>query len=184
MTSPVDRRVALKTLGATALASFAPNELLAVARSLHTQIDEQRYVFKSLDVEQGELVAVVTELIIPETDTPGARAARVDAFIDLMLTEWFADDERHRFLQGLARLANQDFLRKDGAQRVAILRALEEEALAAPEPSPDAPAKAPFFSVMKWLTLYGYFTSKVAMEQELDPVLFHGTYEGCAPLRR
>ncbi|HXV60086.1 MAG TPA: gluconate 2-dehydrogenase subunit 3 family protein [Vicinamibacteria bacterium] len=174
----------MKTLGTAALVSLAPRELLAAARALHAQIDGERHVFKSLDVEQSELVAVVAELIIPETDTPGARAARVDAFIDLMLTEWFADEERHRFLQGLARLANQDFLRKDEAQRVAILRALEEEALAAPEPPPEAPADAPFFSVMKWLTLYGYFTSKVAMERELDPVLFHGTYEGCAPLRR
>ena len=37
---------------------------------------------------------------------------------------------------------------------------------------------------MKWLTLYGYFTSKVGMEQELAHEIFPGSYDGCAPVRK
>src|SRR4029450_8640250 len=36
---------------------------------------------------QNETVAVIAELIIPQTDTPGARAARVHEHIDLVLSE-------------------------------------------------------------------------------------------------
>jgi hypothetical protein len=36
---------------------------------------------------------------------------------------------------------------------------------------------------LKWLTLYGYFTSEAGMEKELEHVVFPGTYEGCAPMR-
>jgi hypothetical protein len=35
--------------------------------------------------------------IIPETDTPGAKAARVNEFIDVILTEWANDPRAPRF---------------------------------------------------------------------------------------
>ena len=47
-------------------------------------------------------VTTLAEHIIPETDTPGASAARVNEFIDLLLAEWCDDAERERFLRGLA----------------------------------------------------------------------------------
>jgi hypothetical protein len=48
----------------------------------------------------------------------------------------------------------------------------------------NSPAEQPFFAVMKWLTMYGYFTSRVGMEQELQHEVFPGSYDGCAPIRR
>jgi len=50
---------------------------------------------------------VLTDLIIPETDTPGAKAALVNEFIDVILTEWAIDAERQNFLQGLAGIDNR-----------------------------------------------------------------------------
>ena len=50
---------------------------------------------------QNELVITLTELIIPETETPGAKAAKVNEYIDMVLAE--AEPElREKFLQGLA----------------------------------------------------------------------------------
>ena len=40
--------------------------------------------------------------IIPSTDTPGAKGARVNEFIDVILTEWATPEERKNFLDGLA----------------------------------------------------------------------------------
>ncbi len=139
------------------------------------------------------MVTVMAELIIPETDTPGAKAARVNEFIDVMLTEWFTDEERSSFRKGLAELDGDEtpFVEHDPAEQVALLERAEEAALAEQEEratsrslvaTSDSPADQPFFSVMKWLTLWGYYTSEIRMEQELGHVVFPGSYEGCTPI--
>jgi hypothetical protein len=46
----------------------------------------------------------VAEQILPETDTPGARSARVHEFVDRMLAEYYPAADRERFVAGLARL--------------------------------------------------------------------------------
>ena len=62
---------------------------------------------RTLSPEQGEMVLIMGEQILPETDTPGARAARVDRFIDAMLTDFYGEDDRQRFLAGLVRVEAQ-----------------------------------------------------------------------------
>ena len=85
-----------------------PRELFALASETHAQLQDlgetDRHIFKSLDPLQNETVIVVSELIIPETDTPGAKAAKVNEFVDVMLTDWFSEDERTSFERGLAGL--------------------------------------------------------------------------------
>jgi len=195
----MDRRQALKSMGVAALAQLSASELLALASETHAQLQDlgetERHIFKSLDPLQNETVIVVSELIIPETDTPGAKAANVNEFVDVMLTDWFSEDERANFERGLAGLDPDAarFVDLDEAAQVAALSKLEEEALevhnanvqtGGPVAATDSPAEQPFFAVMKWLTLYGYFTSKVGMEQELHFEIFPGSYDGCAPIRK
>jgi glucoside 3-dehydrogenase (cytochrome c) hitch-hiker subunit len=59
---------------------------------------------RTLTPEQSAVVVAIAEAIIPETDTPGARAAHVDQFIDALLTEHVSPAEKERFLSGLTRL--------------------------------------------------------------------------------
>jgi hypothetical protein len=191
----MNRRDALRSMGIAAALPLAASDLFALARAVHQALDD-RYVFLSLDAEQSEIVKIACELILPETDTPGASAARVPEFIDAMLTGWFSEAERRNFLKGLRELEERARL-SGGSGFVALapagqIRALEEmESLALEElstldthrarrgasSSPDAP----FFTVLKWLTLYGYYTSEVGMERELEFEVFPGTYDGCAP---
>ena len=70
------------------------------------------YTYQTLSAAQGELVATISELIIPETDTPGARAARVHEFADLMLTDWFDASDRDHFLAGAGHV--EDLAHVDG----------------------------------------------------------------------
>ena len=88
----------------------------------------------TLTAGQRELVATVAEHIIPATDTPGARAAGVDRFVDAMLTDYYKADERSRFLQGLAELDARaakehgaPFLKTTAAQQVALLTTMDAE---------------------------------------------------------
>jgi gluconate 2-dehydrogenase gamma chain len=59
---------------------------------------------RTLSPEQAEMVLIMGEHILPETDTPGARAARVDRYIDAMLTDYYDAPARQRFLSGLERV--------------------------------------------------------------------------------
>jgi len=193
----MDRRQALRALGAAAFAQLSTRELFAIGQQAHAALDASvhRHSFKSLDPHENDLVVIVSELIIPETDTPGAKAALVNEFVDVMLTEWFTEDERRRFKSGLARLdgGTGPFVDLSSEEQIRTLEELEQEALAFEKElesgggavaDTSSPADQPFFAVMKWLTLYGYYTSRVGMEQELHYEVFPGSYDGCAPVRK
>jgi hypothetical protein len=138
-----------------------------------------------LTPQQNELVATVTELIIPATDTPGARGARVDAFIDGMMADVFTQAERDRFTAGLADLDARAqkangvaFLKATPEQQIAILNAMQAE-----KREPDSKTR-PFFSWLKELTLFGYYTSEIGASQELHYVHVAGRYDGDIPYVR
>ena len=48
----------------------------------------------------------------------------------------------------------------------------------------DLPVDDHFFQRMKWLTLYGYYTSEVGTTEELAQILIPGPYDPCGPVRR
>lgn len=87
--------------------------------------------------ERGEQVATIAEHVIPATSTPGARAARVHEFVDVMLAEYYPADERAHFLAGLAavdaraaRAHGRPFLRCAPAEQRALLTRLDQQAFA------------------------------------------------------
>ncbi|MFQ5790352.1 MAG: gluconate 2-dehydrogenase subunit 3 family protein [Acidobacteriota bacterium] len=204
----MERRDVLKTLGAAfslpILEHLSPGEVLALGQEVHARLRSNvgggRYIFKTLDPHQNQTVSLLADLIIPETDTPGAKAARVNEFIDLMLSEWFTAEERDRFLQGLARLDEESravcgkaLADCDGGQQVELLEAQQAAATESREReqqrtgTPVAAARSAeghFFDVIKWLTLFGYFTSEIGMRDELGYETFPVSYSGCAPFNR
>lgn len=100
-----------------------------------------------LSAEQDEMILSIGEYLIPTTDTPGARAARVNEYIDAMLADYYPDDERDRFLAGLDRV--DDYARRrygarfvdlDEEQQVELAAALHDAAFPAPAREQDPPA--------------------------------------------
>jgi hypothetical protein len=121
---------------------------------------------RSLSATQNDLVVAASELIIPETDTPGAKAAGVNEFIDLMMSDWYPADMRDAFLAGVddldARaeaLHGKSFLEASEEEQTAVLQALESEGMATGGPPS-------FFAMLKELTITGYYTSEVGATQE------------------
>src|SRR6478609_460979 len=51
--------------------------------------------------EQRSLLAAIAERIIPTTDTPGAIAAGVPQFIEMMVADFYETADRNDFLNGL-----------------------------------------------------------------------------------
>jgi hypothetical protein len=101
---------------------------------------------RTLSREQSEAVLTIGEIILPETDTPGARAARVDRFIDAMLSDYYTEADRRRFLAGLERMearAQQTFGARVGAlpaeRQLRLVEALNRQAF----PERGRPGSAP-----------------------------------------
>ena len=130
----MQRRDALRLLVAgAALPTFTP-EVFALFRGAHPA---EGYAVRTLNPHQNATVITMTDLIIPETNTPGAKSTRVNEFIDLILTEWANDDERANFLNGLAdvdkqsnELFGKDFVNASPAQQTALLRSIDDDAMA------------------------------------------------------
>src|SRR5213595_4310709 len=187
----MNRRELLSVLGASAFLPALPGRsarrLGVAGRRVHAAARGRG--LQVLDPHQSETVATIAELIIPATDTPGARAAQVHRFIDLLLAEWAPDDDRKQFLEGLAdvdaraRAASAvDFLGATEAQRNTILTGLDAEAQERRKAKGDAPPA--FFERMKFLTVYGYSTSEVGATGELNYEVIPGSYGGCTELGR
>ena len=185
----IDRREALRQvallLGGTLSASTVAG-VLAGCEARRTP--DGAGTPRALTSRQLELVATIAEHILPETDTPGARAVGVHRFIDAMLAESSPVDERQRFLAGLAdvdvraqRSSGRAFLQCAIPEQRAVLDQLDREVFATAAVAGERDA-TPFFRLMKELTLVGYYTSQIGATRELRHAPVPGRFEGCVPL--
>jgi Gluconate 2-dehydrogenase subunit 3 len=192
----MQRREMLRILAAGAALPALTPDLFAFFRSAHPA---DGYALRTLNLQQNATVVAMIDQIIPETDTPGAKGARVNEFIDVILTEWATDAERQNFLDGLAgvdkqsnELFGKDFSSASSAQQLALLRAMDEAAAFESINRPPRPAdyedeghdkqlQGNFFSVFKGITLHGYYTSEIGFTQELKLQIIPGAQHGCVP---
>jgi len=188
----MQRRDVLRIFAAGAvLPAFSP-ELLALFRQAQPP---PGYKLRTLTAHLNETVIAMAEQIIPATDTPGAKAARVNEFIDVILTEWATPDERAHFLAGLEdtdkqsqKLFGKNFVDASSDQQLAQLRAIDDVTLAGRvarahhgnhvEP-PDQQLKGDFWEVFKRITVHGYYTSEIGFSQELKLQIIPGAQHGC-----
>ena len=191
------RREALRILTAGSLLPALTPELFALYRQAQPP---SGYTPRTLNPQQNDTVVAMVDQIIPETDTPGAKAVRVNEFIDVILTEWANDEERRNFLNGLAEvdktsnaLFSKNFSAASPEQQLALLRSLDEAAAAIRSEKKDPPPfwepagrdlqfQDDFFTVFKRLTLHGYYTSEVGFTQELKLQIIPGSQHGCTDL--
>lgn len=135
--------------------------------------------------DEVALLDEVADTILPDTDTPGAKAAEVGAFIALMVTDTYDDDERAVFRAGMETLDAEcrsdhgvGFMEADGAQRLALLERLDREQVDH-EAARSGEDPVHYFRMIKELTLLGYFTSEVGCRQAQQYVESPGRYEPC-----
>src|SRR6202790_1260234 len=132
----MQRRDALKFLATGAVATPAAPELFAFFQEAHPA---SGYALRTLNPHQNATVILMSEMIIPETETPGAKGARVNEFIDVILTEWATEEDRNHFLEGLAgvdkqsnELYGKDFVDASAMQQLMLMRAMDEALAMAP----------------------------------------------------
>lgn len=142
-----------------------------------------------LNKDQALLVTEVAEIIIPKTETPGAKDVGVPAFIDLVLKDCYSKEDQDRFLAGLQEFDNGAkqaygslFMDLDTTQRLEHVKKVHDAAIEIERTTQPAP-KRPFVLLTKELTMLGFFTSKAGATEVLqyDPV--PGAYKPCVPLK-
>ena len=144
-----------------------------------------------LTKEQGALVAEVAEIIIPRTDTPGAKDAGVPAFIDTLLKDVYTQEDRDRYVSGLqafdeaARSQHgKPFMELGKPQQTELVQAFNDAAVAEELSYDPRPAnlRRPFILMTKELALLGFFTSEPGATQVLQYAAVPGAYQACVPL--
>ena len=153
--------------------------------------------FSAADVA---LLDEIAETILPQTTTPGAKAAKAGAFMALMVTAAYTEPNRQVFQRGLTRVDEAcrqahgvSFMQASAAQRLSLAEALDREQHAemedrAPKRRLRAPAAtagpaepAHYFRMMKELALLGYFTSEVGYTQAMRYVESPGRFDPDVP---
>ena len=182
------------TCGVSWLNTLSPEALLAQGSELHRHVASglmkgQPETFAKLlffNPHQFKTVDTICEMVIPQTATAGARAAKVPQFIDLLLAE------RETQMQGgiaaglkwldrrSLELFGKDFVDATVSQQLDLLTLISSPG------SSESTLGQVFFNQIKNLTTFGYYTSKEGLEQELGYAGPQGvgTYEGSVPVKK
>jgi hypothetical protein len=165
----IDRREALRRAGLMLGGALSASTMAGVLAGCEARrVPDAAWSPRAFTPEQLELVATIAEHIIPETDTPGARAVGVHRFIDALLAETYSADARQAFVNGLTGIGRA-FLQAAAAEQRSLLERLDRDA-------------QPFFREVKELTLLGYYTSEIGATRELHHAPLPGRFQGCVPL--
>ncbi len=175
----MNRREALKSklIIAGALSTVSLSTLISSCKT----DTKDAWIAEFCTADEIKILEVLTEQIIPKTDTPGANDAMVHRFIDSAVNDVLESDEQKIIRDGLSSIEamaksahSKSYVDIDANQRDAILQAKVDEAV-------KGDAEQYFFPLIKQLTLAGFFTSEIGSTQVLTHNPIPGEFLGCVP---
>jgi hypothetical protein len=148
---------------------------------------EEKRAFTTEDIAYLDEIA---DTILPATKTPGAKAAKVGAFMTVMINDCYEEKDQKIFHEGMKKLDDlseetydESFMEISPQQRHDLLVKLDNEQkeyMAKKKPEDQSH----YFRMMKELTLLGYFTSEIGHTQARRYIESPGKYEGCIPYQK
>jgi hypothetical protein len=157
------------------------------------------------------LLNEIGETILPTTNTPGAKAAKVGEFMQTMVKDCYTPAQQTTFLEGLRNFdslskkqVGKGFMELDVEKRKAFLVSLEKEAKPFDAKVADEETKERenlkktdwraevdyqdkprhYYTMMKQLTIFGFFSSKIGMTEVQDYKPVPGKYDGAYPFKK
>jgi len=135
--------------------------------------------FSGADVAKLDEIA---ETILPRTSTPGAKDAGAGLFMAQFVTDCYAPGDQAVFRAGLADIdkrAGGSFVALAPRDRIELLRTLDAEARKqAGGNDGKKPEKPHYFTMIKQLAIFGFFTSQTGATEALRYVAVPGRYDG------
>jgi len=148
---------------------------------------------QSIDKDSDEFLSELSEFILPASDTPGAKDVYVNRFIDQIVTDYFDQAGREKFIQNLKSLSEEckdqignDFIYLDEKGKTDFVDAQEAKGGSLPfnlwgnQLGPGE--NLTFYRELKSMILWGYFTSEKVGTEVLTYNPIPGSYVGCRPL--
>jgi hypothetical protein len=141
--------------------------------------------------ETISLLDEVGETILPKTATSeGAKASEIGKFMKAIVSDCYDENEQKIFMEGIPKLQaaaekkfGDDFVSLSAENRTALLVDLDKEMKDyQASKKPEDPAH--YFTMIKQLTLWGYFTSEIGSKQALRYLPVPGKYDGCFPYKK
>ena len=186
MNQLIDRREALRKTALLMGAAVSASAMAGILNGCKATPD-LNYKPQFFNEDQARLMSELAEVIIPKTDTPGAKDVGVPNFIDQILRECNTKEDQDRFLAGLTafdedakKTYGDSFIYCKPNDQLALATKYHEAALRERKEKPKDPK--PFFLTAKELTMLGYFTSEPGATIVLQYEPVPGSYKGCIPL--
>ncbi|WP_447642771.1 MULTISPECIES: gluconate 2-dehydrogenase subunit 3 family protein [Chitinophagaceae] len=203
----MDRRSALKSVALLVGGSVVGGELfLAGCKQKGSSSASVEDLFKP---DQTAYMDEIAETILPKTNTPGAKDAKVGAFMAVMVRDCYTPENQQIFVDGLKKINDlseeqfkKSFMDATPEQRAQLLTQLDKEQkeygkkrqelqtqnavkdTTANHIAEKAPMPDHYFALMKQLTLLGYFTSEPGATKALRYVPVPGKYIGDYPYKK
>lgn len=175
----MERRDLLRALGAAAAFSTLPRTAQAAWATIAAAPGSP---LRAMSERQSALVGAIADTIIPRTDTPGATDVGVPAFVDVIVAEYYGDEDRVAFLAGLDAIearaksaSGAPFEELADPQRSALVESLERATDRRADP-------ARTYWRLKGLVIHGYFTSERVAKDVLKVEIMPGRFDGAAPM--
>lgn len=198
----MQRRDLLKLIAATTGTMLVGGNALAYEVVAPVPLSDTGFTKKDVS-----LLNEMGEVIIPKTDTPGAKEANVGETMAVLVADCYTPLLQKTFKTGISEINRRskqdygkDFLLLSTGQKTELFNALDTEAKAANlangvptyietskpnrwDVDTDEPAPH-YFTLLKQLTLYCFFTSKVGATKVLRYVAIPGYYDGEYPYKK
>ena len=131
----------------------------------------------AVDAPLQALLAEVAEVIIPTTDTPGAKEAGVEKFVMRLMQDCYLLSEQEQFYAMIRKL--------DADARTAHGKGFAELDAAEKNKAIDQAARmnTEVFKTLRELVIAGYFTSEIGATKALEYLPVPGQFVGDVPLR-
>jgi glucoside 3-dehydrogenase (cytochrome c) hitch-hiker subunit len=133
----------------------------------------------AFDAAQMADLDIITDIMIPATDTPGARGAGVPAFMENMMVNWASAETRAKYAGVLKAIG--DRARADHGAPLARLDADKQLAAVRAYDADNIGAESDDYRHFKELALLGYYNSEIGATQELRYELVPGVWRADIP---
>jgi len=186
MNQLIDRREALRK---TALLMGAAVSATAIAGIMSgcKATPDLNYKPVFFNEDQARIISELAEIILPKTDTPGAKEVGVPNFIDTIVNENYEKEDQERFIAGLTafeedakKTYGDGFIYCKPEDQIALVK--KSLGAAIQEKKENTATKKSFILMAKELTMLGYFTSEPGATKVLQYEAVPTKYNGCIPL--
>lgn len=172
MAEGISRKEAIKRsallLGVTMSSSLVASLLKGCALE-----KELEWSPEAFDIRQLQAAADFAEVLLPRTETPGAKDAQVERILDQLVSGYLSGEESEFIKRNLDTMADDQF----------NSMAFEEQNRYVADMAHSEGETHLFFRRFKQLAMLGFFSSKIGATQLLNYDEIPGIYEGCISLK-